>query len=700
MKKRFLSILLTLCLVLCLAPITVFAEGETEAAPGCSCETACTAEARNTDCPVCGADGALAENCGKYTEPETEGESPKPEEANPQEKPEGGMPEAHSKAVPVLMSGETEIRSESELESALDDETRAEIKLGGNIEISGGFIISRAVTLDLNGYTLTSSGTEFDIFSVHDNGNLTIKDSGTGGKIDGQNKNCGFSIYGGVLTLESGTIINCTDADGDGGAVDIASGSSEGVKTYGKFVMNGGAIKNCTAGDDGGAVDIGKGCTFMMNGGTISGCRADDDAGAVFIKQKASFVMNGGTIENCSAFCGGAVNIYRDGSFAMTGGTIKDCTVDAGGFGNAVYGKHDEAIVVISGGAIENCGVSPLSFDAFTVSFDSDGGTPVADQQVLNAPAVRPDDPAKPGYLFEDWYIGETPFDFSVSVNKNTMVMAKWSACDHAGSTAQPTCTDSALCTICNGTIPAKGHALTWQSKNGACWQTCSNCDFETAKKAIPEITILGSDKVCRTQDYEFTFTLPEGCKNPTYGYEFLHLGDSGISPTFTNGVYSGTVTTASYYDATDFKVTVYAETADGFPIRAEKAVAILNEHTGGTATCKKKPKCAVCGAEYGELNPDHHTGLKHFPAKAATKNAEGNIEYWYCADCNTYYSDAAARDEISKADTIIKKLADDRKTPQTGDSNNLMLWFALLVVSGGAVIGATVTRRKKTYNR
>ena len=114
--------------------------------------------------------------------------------------------------------------------------------------------------------------------------------------------------------------------------------------------------------------------------------------------------MNGGTIENCSACnLGGAVNIRENGSFSMTGGTIKNCTVDEGGSGNAVYGRSDEAIVAISGGTIENCGASPLSFDIFTVSFDSGGGTPVAEQKVLNARAVRPDGPAKAGYIFKDW---------------------------------------------------------------------------------------------------------------------------------------------------------------------------------------------------------------------------------------------------------------------------------------------------------
>ena len=39
-------------------------------------------------------------------------------------------------------------------------------------------------------------------------------------------------------------------------------------------------------------------------------------------------------------------------------------------------------------------------------------------------------------------------------------------------------------------------------------------------------------------------------------------------------------------------------------------------------------------------------------------------------------------------------------KSPQTGDTSNLALWIALLFVSGGAAIGTTVVSRKKKYNR
>ena len=114
---------------------------------------------------------------------------------------------------------------------------------------------------------------------------------------------------------------------------------------------------------------------------------------------------------------------------------------------------------------------------------------------------------------------------------------------------------------------------------------------------------------------------------------------------------------------------------------------------SGGKATCKDKAVCEVCGKAYGELDPKNHTALKHIPAKAAT---EGNIEYWYCSGCNKYYSDKDGTKEIAKADTVTAKLP---KSPPTGDNSSLVLWIALLLASGGAVIGTAVVSKKKKHS-
>ena len=66
MKKRIFSTLLALCMLLCLMPTAAFAEDSTEAPPVCSCETVCTTDNMNTECPVCGAENAIPQNCGQY----------------------------------------------------------------------------------------------------------------------------------------------------------------------------------------------------------------------------------------------------------------------------------------------------------------------------------------------------------------------------------------------------------------------------------------------------------------------------------------------------------------------------------------------------------------------------------------------------------------------------------------------------------
>ena len=145
--------------------------------------------------------------------------------------------------------------------------------------------------------------------------------------------------------------------------------------------------------------------------------------------------------------------------------------------------------------------------------------------------------------------------------------------------------------------------------------------------------------------------------------------------------------------------------TGDTYCLGCEKILTKGTEiaasgHSGGNATCRDKAKCDVCGKSYGELNPKNHADLKHINAKAAATDAEGNIEYWYCDGCNKYFSDAAAAKEISKADTVIKKMQSYPKSPQTGYCTNLIqLWLALLFVGGGVVTGTTVIIKRR-YNR
>ncbi len=120
---------------------------------------------------------------------------------------------------------------------------------------------------------------------------------------------------------------------------------------------------------------------------------------------------------------------------------------------------------------------------------------------------------------------------------------------------------------------------------------------------------------------------------------------------------------------------------------------------SGGKATCAEKAICELCGKAYGELNASNHTNLVSFPAKAATTDAEGNIEYWRCEGCGKYFADSAGTKEITAKDTVTGKLPSDKKSPQTGASGMLALCAALLLASGGtaAVIS---TRKKKKFGK
>ena len=335
-------------------------------------------------------------------------------------------------AATAFAANTTTVTNETELTAALNNADCTEIKLGSNIETTGKLYVERTVTLDLNGHTLSCSSENTGIIWVRKNGNLAIKDSGTGGKIDGQEKNCGIFIQGGVLTLESGSIVNCYEKiideySGDGAAVDL--------ETNGQFIMNGGAIEDCRAGDDGGAIDIGSGCTFIMNGGAIKNCKATKNGGAVIVKDKAKFEMNDGLIEGCSVTTtdgtGGGVYIANVGRFVMSGGTIKDCTryfSDYYGYiGNGVAGEtFSKAEIVLKGGTFDNCGTFGCTIDTHTVTFDSDGGSDVDQQEICNTSAIKPSDPKKDGYDFAGWYLGDTQYTFDTKITTDITLKAHW----------------------------------------------------------------------------------------------------------------------------------------------------------------------------------------------------------------------------------------------------------------------------------
>ncbi len=75
-----------------------------------------------------------------------------------------------------------------------------------------------------------------------------------------------------------------------------------------------------------------------------------------------------------------------------------------------------------------------------------------------------------------------------------------------------------------------------------------------------------------------------------------------------------------------------------------------IDNHDGGTNTCTEGAKCSNCNKTYGEATGHSKT---HYEAVAPTCTTDGNIEYWYCSNCEKYFSDEGCQTEISQADTV-----------------------------------------------
>lgn len=92
-----------------------------------------------------------------------------------------------------------------------------------------------------------------------------------------------------------------------------------------------------------------------------------------------------------------------------------------------------------------------------------------------------------------------------------------------------------------------------------------------------------------------------------------------------------------------------------------------------------------------------HAHTLTRIPAKAATATSPGNREYYVCADCGKWFSDAEGREEIlSRSSVIIPAKGSSHTAAPTGDNSHPALWLMLALFSlAGIVIAHSGKRRR-----
>ena len=392
MKKRILSIVLAICLVLSCVPITVFAAN---------------------------ADATELQN-------------------------------------KLNSGGTVTLSKDYTIDTTLNVTNTVTLDLNGHvIKMTGsGSVISIAwsnLTLQDSSPTATHTDASLPAGGVITGGNATYGGGvyvGSGGSMTmngGTIKKCSAECGGGVaaadgsFTMTGGTIANCTATTSNytygGGGVYFASSAT--------FTMNGGTIENCSSKTSGGGVFSTS--NFSMSGNAIiRGCSAKGVGGVLI--DKSSMTMNGGTIEACTSTNGtsDAVTINSNSSLLANGGIVKG-TVIFGSYSTITttstdsYTKFYNEVTnygTISGGiyygGIQNQSSGTVSGTYHTVTFDTNGGSgSIPTQWFVNtdkAPALQPADPTKDGYqAFDGWYNGDTKYTFGSTISESITLTAKFS---------------------------------------------------------------------------------------------------------------------------------------------------------------------------------------------------------------------------------------------------------------------------------
>ena len=350
-----------------------------------------------------------------------------------------------------------------------------------------------------------------------------------------------------------------------------------------------------------------------------------------------------------------------------------------------------------------------------TVTYDYGERGGIYAKQIVQAgeKAIEPDVPSRQGYQFTDWYLDDTKYDFNTAVTGDMTLTAKWTVCDHKGSTAQPTCTTPAICTACGGTLAALGHEWgPWTSgsdnthtrvckRDGTHTET-KDCAGGTATCTAKAVCTVCGGEYGEMAAHSFTAEKAEAqylksaatCTEKAIYYKSCAV--CGLSS-------EGTADEATFFSGNALGHTWGAWTSNGSGTHTRRCGTDgctgteTKDCAGGTATCTAKAVCSVCGKSYGAVDTANHD-LKHTAAKEPGAFVTGRIEYWTCRACGKYFADAGGAKEIRRDDIIIPRLgaaADSeggKASPATFDAGI----GASAVTAVTSLAGLALLRRKR----
>ena len=488
---------------------------------------------------------------------------------------------------------------------------------------------------------------------------------------------------GGTLLMRGGNIVGCTARQGggiyveDGGRFEMSAGTitgcvaqtannddtrGGGLCNFGTTVLSGtAAIRDCRAiqsdvdhGYAGGGLYSVRNLTIRDNV-TVSGCTAHVESGAMSIgggdaNNSPTEIIGGtfdGSVTNGGTISGGAFTgpVWNNGIISggqFTGSVVNRGTITNGTFGGEVTNESGRSFGTISGGTFNwkvtnkndisdppeetPAKISGGTFNgevigAYTVTFQSEGGSEVASQIRANTPAARPADPTKEGYTFIGWYNGESEWDFETPVTADLTLTAKWQI---------------------------NRYTITFDTAGGS---------------EVPSIT----------QDYGTAITAPA---NPTKtGYTFagwdktipstMPAGDMTITARWTENRVIVIIRPDDSKDEPDpgtiHQWGPWRSNGDGTHTRRCTASGCFDQQNGkccgGTPNCTQRASCILCGAKYGKTDPTRHASLEKLEAIAATAAANGRVECWHCTACDKYFADANGKTELTAENTVTEKV-------------------------------------------